>query len=219
MSFQNVQQGIEAIRAGNHEEGARLLRIALKDTQLTGSLRAVALMWLAETSGDYDFKKSCYEQALAADPDNPDVQNRYSALLMTPPPPPVTGYAAGPGHTPPYGQPPVQQGGQPQGWGPAPTDSRPYQPVPPPYEPPTYPADSRPLPPYQQPAGGQQYMDYGLRAVGITGGPSGSGTGFFYHARRHRCHHTSRRRGPGEHHRGAAGPANGRPRAALLPGI
>ncbi|NWG18157.1 MAG: hypothetical protein HXY41_16155, partial [Chloroflexi bacterium] len=52
------------------DEGARLLRIALRDTSVTGGIRAVACLWLAETVSDPQSKRAYYDEALAADPDN-----------------------------------------------------------------------------------------------------------------------------------------------------
>jgi hypothetical protein len=99
MPFRSMEQGIAAIQAGNLSEGARLLRIALKSDVLTGSLRATACLWLAETSGDAEFKRTCYQEALAADPNNSDAKQRLAALLasqLPPAPAPTT-----PAYTPP----------------------------------------------------------------------------------------------------------------------
>ncbi len=91
MPFRSMEQGIAAIQAGNPAEGARLLRIALKSDLLTGSLRAIALLWLAETSADPEFKRTCYQDALAADPNNQDASQRLAAILSSslPPTPPA----------------------------------------------------------------------------------------------------------------------------------
>ena len=77
----NLEQGVQAIQNGNPEEGARLLRIALKDDELLPNLRAVALLWLAETSPEASFKIDCYRQANEADPGNQDVSQRLSYWL------------------------------------------------------------------------------------------------------------------------------------------
>lgn len=89
MSFQSVEQGIGAIQAGNRDEGMRLLKIALKDPSLTGPLRAVALLWLGETTADPTEKRAYYKDALAADPTNAGVKERVEGFLaqsFMPPP-------------------------------------------------------------------------------------------------------------------------------------
>lgn len=180
MPFQNMDQGIKAIQAGNHEEGARLLRIALKDPQLTGKLRAVALVWLAETNPDRSFKIECYNNALTADPQNEDVRQRL-ALLLSPPPsqpnyaqsatfptyPPIAGGDSRP--TAPL-NPIATEYAPPR----LPTDTQPMQAISNPFEPPPQPYDSRPLVPQQA------YTTPGFyRTVGVYGGPNGPGSGFF----------------------------------------
>ena len=96
MSFQSVEQGIGAIQAGNRDEGARLLKIALKDTSLTGALRAVALLWLGEVTTDPAEKRGYYKDALAADPTNASVKERVESFLAQSfmPPPTSTQTAA-----------------------------------------------------------------------------------------------------------------------------
>jgi len=81
MSFQAVEQGIGAIQAGNRDEGVRLLKIALKNPQLTGALRAVACLWLGETTTDGNEKRTYYKDALAADPTNAAVRERVETFL------------------------------------------------------------------------------------------------------------------------------------------
>jgi len=91
MNFRSVvEQGITAIQAGNRDEGARLLKIALKDSALQGALRAVACLWLAEVTDHPTEKRQYYNDALNADPNNPDVIQRVEAYLasqFTPPAP------------------------------------------------------------------------------------------------------------------------------------
>lgn len=103
MSIRSLEQGIQAVNSGKLEEGARLLRIALKDETLDASIRATALMWLAETNPDMQFKIDCYRQANTVDPTNQLVNQRLSALLAAqlPPQQPV------PGNTPSQGMPPA----------------------------------------------------------------------------------------------------------------
>lgn len=95
MSMRIMQAGIEAIQSGNKAEGARLLRIAIKDGELTPQLVAVAYLWLAETRDDAQHKLTCYNSAIMADPANGDAQQRLAGLLAaqlppTPSPQPVT---------------------------------------------------------------------------------------------------------------------------------
>lgn len=165
MSFRNVEQGITAIQAGNLDEGTRLLRIALKDPDVTGGIRAIACLWLAEITTDPQAKRAYYDAALAADPTNTEIRSRVehwlAAQLPTPPPP-----TSVPTVTPPP-QPPVSVAPQPV-----------FSPTPP--QPTTLPGLS-PQPfaaAYvpAQPAAGQ------YRIVGVIGGPNGLGTGFFVSA-------------------------------------
>ncbi len=162
MPFRSMEQGIAAVQAGNLTEGARLLRIALKSDVLTGSLRATACLWLAETNPDAEFKRTCYQDALAADPDNQDAKQRLAALLAsqlppTPAPPPPSVYTpppATPSYTPPAATP---------GTGPLVTPS-------------TVPGTG-PLAPTQPAAGMVQPPSH--RIAGVIGGPNGPGTAFF----------------------------------------
>ena len=85
-AFRMLQQGIAAIQEGKPEEGARLLRIALREPVVAGSLRATAYMWLAETTRDAQEKITCYTEALSADPTNELAQQRLSVLLAPPAP-------------------------------------------------------------------------------------------------------------------------------------
>ncbi len=90
MSFQAVEQGIGAIQAGNRDEGVRLLKIALKNPELTGALRAVACLWLGEVANDPAEKRRYYKDALAADPTNAAVKQRVESFLAQDFMPPVT---------------------------------------------------------------------------------------------------------------------------------
>jgi serine protease Do len=79
--LQNMRQGIQALKDGNIGEGARLLRIALLDTKLSGSMRATTYIWLAETDPNPAFKIQCYNEALAADPGNVHAKQRLDQAL------------------------------------------------------------------------------------------------------------------------------------------
>ncbi|MEP6986817.1 MAG: trypsin-like peptidase domain-containing protein [Chloroflexota bacterium] len=81
MSFQSVEQGIGAIQAGNRDEGVRLLKIALKNPELTGALRAIACLWLGEVATNPDEKGTYYKEALKADPTNAAVKQRVEGFL------------------------------------------------------------------------------------------------------------------------------------------
>ncbi|MBC7810927.1 MAG: serine protease [Burkholderiales bacterium] len=97
MVFRSLEQGIAAIQAGNAGEGARLIRISLKKEELPANIRAVAYLWLAETNTDFEHKRTCFNDALKADPTNPDVQQRLAALLAAQlPPPPMSPIAPPP---------------------------------------------------------------------------------------------------------------------------
>jgi len=80
MSIRNIEQGIQAIQAGNVDEGARLLRFSLKNPDLNGSLRALAYLWLAETITNPNEKRNYYNEALQADPNNSIILQRLVLL-------------------------------------------------------------------------------------------------------------------------------------------
>lgn len=93
MGYRTLEQGIESVQAGRMAEGARLLRIALKSGELTPDLRAIAYLWLAETQEDVQHKRTCYNEALAAEPNNEHARQRLSALLAAQLPPVPAGQA------------------------------------------------------------------------------------------------------------------------------
>jgi hypothetical protein len=159
-----MEQGIAAIQVGNLTEGARLLRIALKSNMLTGSLRATACLWLAETNPDAEFKRTCYQDALAADPDNQDAKQRLATLLASQlPPTPIPQPASA--YTPPpapltYGPPAVAPGTGQLGSSTSVPGSGPSAPAQP-----AAAGTIQPTPTYQ--------------IAGVIGGPNGPGTAFF----------------------------------------
>ncbi|MGB1286751.1 MAG: hypothetical protein ACPG7F_09485, partial [Aggregatilineales bacterium] len=110
MAMSNLQNGIESVQQGNHAEGARLLKFALKNAQLDPRMQATALMWLAETKSDPAFKLECYQKASQIDPTNATVNERLSAMLNQQLPP-----AAAPQMNPNQGQPPYQNPQYPAG--------------------------------------------------------------------------------------------------------
>ena len=177
-----VEQGIAAIQAGNVAEGERLLKIALREPDITGPMRAIACLWLVETTADPQAKRTYYDAALDADPGNAQVRQRVEAWkatqLMPPPPPPTnpgfvpppTGDTGRGGAMPP--PPPSIPGAgalfQPQT---LPGQTNPYtQPA---YSPVTTPQPGS-IAPVGQQAGSGMY-----RIAAITGGPNGPGTAFF----------------------------------------
>jgi S1-C subfamily serine protease len=185
MPYSSVEQGIAAIQAGNIEEGARLLKIALREPDIAGPMRAIACLWLAETTADPQTKRIYYNDALDADPGNAQVRQRVDAWMATqmlPPPP---------GSTPGYGMPPVTgdtgRGGavpppppsipgagnifQPQT---VPVQTNPYAPQQPAYSPVATPQPGSIAPVAQPAVAGGMY-----RIAAIIGGPNGPGTAFF----------------------------------------
>lgn len=91
MNQQLVEQGISAIQRGASTEGARMLKIALKDPQLPGPLRAVACLWLARTTSDPAVQRNYWTEALAADPQNATVRQWVEAERAAQMPlPPIT---------------------------------------------------------------------------------------------------------------------------------
>jgi hypothetical protein len=167
----SMQQGIQAVQAGNLAEGERLLRYALKDPALKGRLRATALNWLGEIVSDRDEKIRCFEEALDADPGNDFAEERLADLLKppkpkpaVPPPPPDTL----PGDTGRTVAPPPTLPGE--------TSALIAPPPPAPvYAPPgtTRPVTAQAIPAQAQPG----IRDY--RVIGIMDGPNGRGSGFF----------------------------------------
>jgi hypothetical protein len=87
MSYRSLELGITALQAGSTAEGARLIRIALKRGDLTDDLRAIAYMWLAEVEKDPQQKRTFYNEALRADPNNQEARQRLARLLSAQLPP------------------------------------------------------------------------------------------------------------------------------------
>jgi hypothetical protein len=165
MSLQNIHKGIEAIRQGQPDEGARFLRIALKDETLSGQYRATALLWLAETTDNNQSKLNYYQEALKVDPNNADVLLRLDRLMAVnlPPTPPLYNIPTPPIENPP---PPVEF----------------YSPEPSITTPPLIEPDM-PLMPINQPTTPKPQVTLNAnalyRTVGIRDVRNGRGTGFF----------------------------------------
>jgi hypothetical protein len=86
MASRNLELGIQSIRNGQPDEGARLIRIALRE-DMTNDVRAAAYLWLAETTSDNNTKLDFYRQAQQYDPANAEIGKRISALLTAQLPP------------------------------------------------------------------------------------------------------------------------------------
>lgn len=159
MPLHEVEQGIAAIDAGRVEEGARLLKIALKDSALTGTLRAVAWLRLAKTTTNPAEQRDYYNAALDADPANPQVRQHVESFLaqqlMPPPPATVTSTSTNPvvNVSTAYSQP-------------AASPNSPFAP------PPTALPKTGPLMPVAAPVPTSH-------VAAIIGGPNGTGTAFF----------------------------------------
>lgn len=80
MSLEDVQEGIGAVQAGDLRAADRLLRGALNRGDLPNEARAVALMWLAETSNSTRFKIECHELAVEVDPHSAAARQRLRKL-------------------------------------------------------------------------------------------------------------------------------------------
>lgn len=109
MSVSKVNQGVQAIQAGQHQQGAQLIQAALQDEALNPQIRAVALMWLAETDTDVAFKIDCYQRAQQADPNNQDVAQRLAYWQQQQPPAPPPPQQQDDAASPSQGIPPVSE--------------------------------------------------------------------------------------------------------------
>lgn len=100
MLHRSLELGITALQAGSTAEGARLIRIALKSGKLTDELRGIAYLWLAEVEKDPQQKRAYYNEALNADPNNPEARQRLAHLLSSQLPPlPTTTAPVAAAHT------------------------------------------------------------------------------------------------------------------------
>lgn len=110
MTLRTMEQGIAAVQQGRYDEGARLLRIALRSPDLQGPLRATACVWLAHTIQDQQERIQLYKEALQADPQNEHAQRRLSQLYGdsfptdSAPPMPPSGVPGAPGRSQPPDQ-------------------------------------------------------------------------------------------------------------------
>lgn len=209
MSVRSLQQGIEAIQQNHLVEGARLLRLAIKDETLPPHLKATAFAWLSNTQDDVAFKIECYQKAVAADPQNSTYAQHLNMLLASQVPAPRPPSPTPPSPTPqqpytPPRAPDVYGGGYPT----SPTNTGLYPVTPNPGQGggASYPTAPRQPTEYGQARSTGQYpsvapqTNYGTpastgtygalggpvltlneaqRSVGIVGGPNGKGSGFF----------------------------------------
>ncbi|MGJ3240153.1 MAG: trypsin-like peptidase domain-containing protein [Anaerolineae bacterium] len=76
MASKSLEQGIHAIQQQDMAQGKRLIKYALKNDALSADERIKALIWLAETDNDIEFKLAQYQQAVQIDPSNEDTLNR-----------------------------------------------------------------------------------------------------------------------------------------------
>jgi hypothetical protein len=159
MPFRSVQQAIATIQAGNLDEGSRLLKLALRDSGLQGTDRAIACVWLAEITSNPQEKLSLYDAAVVADPNNQEVRQKRQAF--------VTSQFMPPPNNPPTSTQPIVT--QPSA-----------NPNPFPSPPSTLPGMTAPYRPPAQSTGAFAPVNPGQsQAVAIIGGPNGTGTGFF----------------------------------------
>lgn len=201
MSLRNLEQGIALIQQGNRDEGARMIKIALKSDELQGGVRATALLWLAEATMDRQEKLSLYQQALNHDPDNAHAKTQITQLFatglqQTPPPqqggqpyhqqPTQPQQTFFPQQTPAAGYPaqqvnPQMPGQQEYGQGQQPVQQGGYgnfsQQSAAPYQ--QNPIGMGNPPGYPTQTAMPQQSTGFYRTAGIAGGPNGNGTGFF----------------------------------------
>ena len=88
MGAQNdLRQAIELMQDGKVAPAVDLLHRLITDHQLDDKGRAAALVWLAESRDDGEFKIRCLEQALKHDPNNQQIRQGLQQLLAAPPSP------------------------------------------------------------------------------------------------------------------------------------
>jgi hypothetical protein len=167
-AFRTLDQGIKALQAGNQDEGGRLIRLALRGTEITGSVRATAYNWLAEATNEREEKIQAYLEALKVDPSNELAQYQLSRLYAPPTQTDsgniktvdVPGFL--PESNPLVAPPPPAPVYQPSGV----TMHAQSSPPPAPSAPPSAPAAA-------------PTAQGNITTVGISDGPNGPGTGFF----------------------------------------
>ncbi|MDE2859563.1 MAG: serine protease [Chloroflexota bacterium] len=76
----DLLRAIKYMKSGDLQSAVALLRAAVDDPDLDQHGRAVACIWLAETSDDIAFKINCLQQALRHEPGNAQVQQKLDQL-------------------------------------------------------------------------------------------------------------------------------------------
>jgi hypothetical protein len=78
---QRLQQAVEAIKKGQYDAGATMLKLALSNSNLSRAHRAIAYAWLAHTRKELSFKIQCLNRAKEYDPNNPVIQQHLNYYL------------------------------------------------------------------------------------------------------------------------------------------
>lgn len=183
MSIRALELGIKAVQRGSLNEGARLLRYALKGT-LDGDQRATGYIWLAETTVDPGFKRACYAQAVAAARDpglSADARSRLASIpggasLPTAADIPTSGSTPIPapparGGTGPLNPTPGMPGSMPGAAGGVRTRGSTGTLVPP---------NDQPAPPASAQGAPVANANVALYVARVLDGPNGVGTAFYY---------------------------------------
>lgn len=79
--IKSLRQGIDLIKQKKAEEGARMIRNALKDPALSDKTRAIAHVWLSVATKDRQQRIDYLERALQYDPQTPNAQEHLNDLL------------------------------------------------------------------------------------------------------------------------------------------
>lgn len=198
MTYHNLKLAINLIKEGKMEEGARLLRFALKGDDLTPEQRVVGWLWMAETTDHIETKIGYYKAVLQIQPDHgraAEMIQRLSKIELPPMPPQMPN--APPQHVPqttqtppaqlPEQQPPPSQAtwSEPQRQDQPLPDVGAQSPTAIDYN--NLPRPDTPTPPRGRSIGQQPVSSGNIptqtaslhRTVGIFGGINGDGTGFF----------------------------------------
>lgn len=79
--IRSLKQGIELIRQGSPNEGARMIRNALKDPMLPDKTRAIAHVWLSVAVPERAQKIEFLEKAIGFDPLNHNAQKLWADMM------------------------------------------------------------------------------------------------------------------------------------------
>ena len=83
----DLRQAIELMQDGKVGPAVDLLKRLIAGDELDEKGRAAALVWLAESRDNGEFKIRCLEQALKHDPNNQQIRQGLQQVLAAPPPP------------------------------------------------------------------------------------------------------------------------------------